>query len=272
MQPEVSIIIPCYNQAKYLPEALASVLAQTFTKWECLVVSDGSPDNVKEVVSKYVDVDPRIIFFDTENGGVSAARNYAISKARGEFILPLDADDKISDNYVEECLKEFQTNNNLTVAYGAGEKFGAVQGKWELPEYSFEKLLFTNIIHPCGFYRKGDAEVIGGYDINMRDGIEDWEFWINLLKSGGKVAKLKSAVFYWRRKEISRTVLINDKITSSLNLYVYNKHFECYGHFFSDPIRLFLENKHLKESIKSIKDNPFRFAVAQLFKAWKIKK
>src|ERR1043166_2529650 len=113
IQPEVSVIVPCYNQGEYLPEALESVLAQTFRNWECVIVSDGSPDNTAQVASLYAEKDSRIHFYDTEHGGVSAARNFAISKAKGEYILPLDADDKISCGYIEECLKMIKFSGDI---------------------------------------------------------------------------------------------------------------------------------------------------------------
>src|SRR4051812_308036 len=109
MNPEVSIIMPCYKQAAYLPDALDSVLAQTFANWECIVISDGSPDNVAEIAGEYTQKKDRIRFYATENGGVSVARNFGIARAKGKYILPLDADDKISPNYVEVCLKTIKS-------------------------------------------------------------------------------------------------------------------------------------------------------------------
>jgi glycosyltransferase involved in cell wall biosynthesis len=85
----VSVIVPCFNQAQYLGEALQSVLAQTYTNWECIIVDDGSPDNTERVASKFVKLDNRIKYHKKQNGGLADARNYGINKAKGEFILPL---------------------------------------------------------------------------------------------------------------------------------------------------------------------------------------
>ena len=78
MNPTLSIIVPCYNQAAFLSETLDSILKQTFRDWECIVVNDGSPDNTSQVAGRYVELDPRFSLIETENRGVSAARNTGI--------------------------------------------------------------------------------------------------------------------------------------------------------------------------------------------------
>ena len=92
----VSIIVPCYNYAALFREALDSVLAQTYDDWECIIVNDGSTDDTEEIALQYCQKDERFIYFYKENGGHSSARNYGIKKSKGEYILPLDPDDKIA--------------------------------------------------------------------------------------------------------------------------------------------------------------------------------
>ena len=89
---KVSIIVPCFKQAMYLPETLDSVLLQTYSNWECIIVNDGSPDNTDEVVERYVNQDTRFKYVKQQNRGLSTARNIGIERSRGEYILPLDAD------------------------------------------------------------------------------------------------------------------------------------------------------------------------------------
>ena len=258
--------MPAYNQATWLPEALDALLAQTFEDWECLIISDGSPDNVASVANLYTQKDKRITFFDTTNAGVSAARNFGISKARAAYILPLDADDKISAGYIAACFTKLGSAAGIKVVYGAAEKFGAVNGPWILPEYSFDELLLSNCIHPCGMFRKADWESIGGYDEQMLDGIEDWEFWINLLKDGGKAVRANDAVFYWRRKEESRTTKITTEKSVWLQRYIYNKHATLYERFFTDPIALYNGYRSVHKNWKWAQQNPFRFFVSRFRK------
>src|ERR1700761_1458333 len=88
--PLVSVIIPCYKQAQYLPEAVESVLAQTYPHVETIVVNDGSPDDTEAVAGRYGD---RIRYVWRPNGGISAARNTGITQARGAYLKFLDSDD-----------------------------------------------------------------------------------------------------------------------------------------------------------------------------------
>ena len=106
-EPLVSIIMPAYKQAEYVAEALDSVTKQSYSNWEVIVVDDGSPDNVAEIVEKFARADKRIKFLHTGNKGVSAARNRAVAESSGCYILPLDADDTIEPSYIEKCVKRF---------------------------------------------------------------------------------------------------------------------------------------------------------------------
>ena len=96
MNPLISVIVPCYNQAQYLDECLQSVLDQTYQNWECIIVNDGSPDHTEEVANKWLEKDPRFRYIDKENGGLSSARNAGLKEAKGEWIQFLDCDDKIN--------------------------------------------------------------------------------------------------------------------------------------------------------------------------------
>ncbi len=115
--PKVSIIVPCYNQADYLPEALGSVLQQTCEQWECIVVNDGSEDTTEEVAQQWVKKDARFKYINIPNGGLSNARNTGIEAASGIYILPLDSDDKLGENYLELALDAFNSEPKLKVVY-----------------------------------------------------------------------------------------------------------------------------------------------------------
>ena len=105
MKPFFSIIIPVYNVAPYLRECLDSVLAQTFTDWECLCVDDGSADESGSILDEYAQRDSRFLVFPKKNGGVSAARNLALDNAKGEWICFLDGDDVWDVTFLSEIVK-----------------------------------------------------------------------------------------------------------------------------------------------------------------------
>ena len=94
--PKVSVIVPSYNLGKYLPETLESVMAQSFTDWECIIVENGSTDGSKDIVGAFARKDGRFVpLLLQENVGVAAARNRGLDLAKGEYILFLDADDRV---------------------------------------------------------------------------------------------------------------------------------------------------------------------------------
>lgn len=99
--PKISIIVPVYKVEKYLPECIDSILAQTYTDFELLLIDDGSPDNSGQICDEYASRDPRIRVFHKENGGVSSARNFGIERAKGEWITFVDGDDYLKRNYLD---------------------------------------------------------------------------------------------------------------------------------------------------------------------------
>lgn len=116
--PKTSIILPCYNVEQYLPRAIESVLEQTISDFELLVVIDGSPDRSQEIAENLALKDERIKVFVKENGGLSDARNYGLERAKGEFIYFMDSDDYIEPNLLEDNLKILQEENLNFVIFG----------------------------------------------------------------------------------------------------------------------------------------------------------
>lgn len=224
MKKLVSIIVPCYNQAQYLNEALQSVLDQSYQNWECIIVNDGSPDDTDEVAKKWIKIDSRFFYVKKENGGLGSARNAGITQAVGEFILPLDADDKIATNYIKNAVKSFDKDASLKVVYCKAEKFGEEGGLWNLPQFSIYDLAHHNMIFCSALFRKKDWQLVGGYDVNMIYGLEDWEFWIAILKNEGNVKCLDEVGFYYRIKSDSMIKRLNVEKREKTFEYLSIKH------------------------------------------------
>ena len=108
MNIKISIIIPVYNSAKYLRKCLNSIINQTFDNIEIICINDGSTDNSLSIINEYAKIDSRIKVYTIENKGVSAARNYGILVATGEYIGFVDSDDYIDLNYYEEMMKQIK--------------------------------------------------------------------------------------------------------------------------------------------------------------------
>lgn len=251
--PLISIIVPCYNQSQYLDECLQSVLHQTFTDWECIIVNDGSPDNTEEVAAKWVEKDARFHYYKKENGGVASARNFGIEKATGEWILPLDGDDKIGKQYLELASKEFK--NNPKIVYCKANLFGKINVKWNLSNYSYEEMLVRNHIFCSAFFKKEQWYAVNGYDTTFIYGLEDWDFWLSILTPNSKVIRIDYIGFYYRKKDISREVLLNESEYKTLisESNIYKKHIDKYLDLDKNPIKNYILNKKNHMKLKHIR-------------------
>lgn len=195
--PKVSVVIPCYNHGAYLDEAVDSVLRQTFTDFEIVVVNDGSTDPQTVALLQSYDR-PKTRVIHKKNGGLSAARNTGIESALGEYILPLDSDDKIAETYLEKAAAILDARSDVGVVYCDEEMFGERQGLWSIPPYDPDLLLFDNLIFPAAMYRKSDWAKTGGYCSKFIYGWEDWDFWISMSELGKDVVKLPEPLYFYR--------------------------------------------------------------------------
>ena len=201
----VSVIIPVYNMQDFLAKTIDSVLLSTYQSFEVIIVDDGSTDASYEVATEYSDKDKRVRCFTQENSGVSAARNHAIREAIGKYILPVDADNLISTDFIEAAVTVLDNNANVKVVRCKSVFFGDREGEWKLPEFSLKLLARKNMIDTCAMYRKSDWEFVGGYCENIL-GREDWEFWIALLKRDGEVVNLPFVGLKYRIRNNSKRI------------------------------------------------------------------
>ena len=116
MNKLISIIIPCYNQARFLPDAINSLITQTYTNWECIIVNDGSTDNTREVSLNFSHHDSRIFYIEQHNQGLSAARNTGLKRASGDYIQFLDSDDVILKDKLSTQLAGMKNQDGLSVS------------------------------------------------------------------------------------------------------------------------------------------------------------
>lgn len=224
---KVSVIVPCYNQAQYLDESLASIYHQTHTNWECLIVNDGSLDHTEEIAQKWEAKDPRFIYIPKENSGVSNARNLGIEKASGEFILPLDADDKFEATFIEKALTILLQNPEVGIVSSWGMFFTKDKNLqvYKSSAKSTSDLLFCNGVN-MGFslFRKESWEKAGKYDGDVKNGYEDWEFLLRVSALGLKVHIIEEVLFFYRQHQVSRRREMNQcEMESKKYIYMNNK-------------------------------------------------
>lgn len=224
----VSVIIPCYNKAKYVEEAIESVVAQTYNNIEIVVVNDGSSDNSSPIIKSLMYKHSQIKFFDEkENRGVVWARNFAINNANGEFILPLDADDTIEPTFVEKAVRVLERNQKMVVSCRNVFDKDPEDNKGLIDT---QKIVFGNEIFVCAsMFRKADYEAVGGYkEYFNKIGCEDWELFLNFISNGYKFYKINEKLFNYRRHtDGNRT-----EIQLSNRLKIKKKLIQLYPDFF----------------------------------------
>jgi len=200
--PNVSVVIPAYNAMNYLPETVESVLRQSFTDFEVLIIDDGSSDHIVQWASQIADHRVRLI--SQENQGVSAARNTGITQAHGEYIAFLDADDLWELTKLEKQVRCLDNNPTVGLVHTwmllvdeQGKSTGRVMksnGEGDI----WKQLVERNIIAcPSVIVRRCCFEAVGIFDINLRSN-EDWDMWLRIA-SRYPFAVIKEPLAYYRQ-------------------------------------------------------------------------
>ncbi|MDX3229811.1 glycosyltransferase family A protein [Streptomyces sp. ME19-01-6] len=201
----VSVVIPCHDYGHYLPQAVQSVLAQTYADWELVVVDDGSTDDTAAVARSLIADHPdrRIRLLRQANAGVSAARNAGIAATTGRYVLPLDADDVIAPTMLERTVAVLDRHPDIAIASTDVSVFtddDLPAQVLELPAYDKDLLLRRLIMFYCSLYRREVWQTVGGYAEDMRAG-EDWDFWIACAEHGFTAHHIHEALFGARNKD-----------------------------------------------------------------------
>lgn len=218
--PFVSIIIPAYNAAGYLKEAVDSALSQTYKNCEVVVVDDGSTDGTKNVLGSHV-ADGRIKYIYQPNKGLASARNTGIRAAKGEFIALLDADDVFLPAKVGEQISALESRPDFGVCYSdllhftdppatraTAMRAGTEPRKFYHHRYGYPSgdilapLLRRQFINPLAVLaRKSIFEEYGYFDENLRRS-EDWDLWLRWAHAGVKFYYLAKPLAYYRMRGV----------------------------------------------------------------------
>lgn len=253
-RPLVSIVVPCYKQAHYLNQSLQSVLEQTFTNWECIIVNDGSPDNTKDVAMHWCKMDKRFRYVDQSNKGLSAARNTGIEMSKGKYILPLDADDCLHKNLLEYVNRELRIVSYDLIHYQI-RFFGTKSHVYHLPKYSYKRLLVQNCFIAGSVFLKKKWKDCGGYDIKL-DSFEDWDFWIRMLDEDSKVYKIEQPLYFYRQHitgNMRSRFAADPRFYWGLYDQIYEKHIDLYKKYFDHPIQVNKDFMDLEIFVDKIK-------------------
>ena len=227
IMPKVSVIIPAYNQAKYLEYTLNSVRNQTFEDWECIIVNDGSTDNTGEIAKKYVKMDSRFKYIYQKNKGLAGARNTGLKHAKGDFIQFLDSDDLLVSTKLDKQISVLE--NDLEVdavfcdpiefwseGYPNSEKTKIIKfGVWEDPLKQF--ITASNFpIH--SFLVKKEVFNRQKFVESFRAN-EDRFFWSCYCLNGGKFKYIPEALVYYRIRKDSMSMNISNMLPAFVLYY-----------------------------------------------------
>lgn len=198
----MTVVIPCYAQAEFLPATVASVCAQTYGGVEIIIVDDGSPDDTAEVAQRLVaaHVERPIRLLRQANQGLSASRNNGIAASDSEYVLVLDGDDLIAPTFIQDCVAVLDARPDISIAYGQQRYFGEENEYPAMPDYDFVLLTRRNLFPCTALYRRRVFEDVGGYNEQMT-AYEDWDFWLGAGERGHFGLFVPHAVFCYRKRD-----------------------------------------------------------------------
>ena len=220
MNPRISIIIPCYNHGQYIREALDSVeKVADKNLYEVIIVNDGSKDEYTiEMMDKLAAEGYHVI--NQVNQGLGRTRNNGIKIAKGDYILPLDSDNRIRPEYIYESIKILDAHPEIAMVYGDAEFFGDKSKRHVVGEFNLQNMMVENQIDACAVYRKSVWEAVGGYDEKMPImGYEDWDMWMNMTFKQYKFHYVPEILFDYR--VLGNSMLRSISVVNKKRLFKY---------------------------------------------------
>lgn len=228
MKNAVSVVIPCFNNENTILETIDSVMNQTYSNIEIIVVNDGSTDKSLELLKNIPN--NKIKVLTQENQGPSPTRNKGAKLAKGDYLLFVDGDDKIAPTYIEECVNILDEDPSINIVYTKARFFEALDSEWKLPEFELSSFLTNNCIYISAMIRRNVFFDVGCFDENLRY-TEDWELWIHIIKKYGGVHRVKKTLFFYRKRNdntsLTNTFSFTEEEEKS-RLYIYNKHYDFF--------------------------------------------
>jgi glycosyltransferase involved in cell wall biosynthesis len=234
--PFVSVIISAYKSEKYISQAIESVLNQTYTRWDLIIIDDGNGelDNTYKIAKKYKnDNDNKNIrIYKTNNLCLSRCRNLGAFYSQGDYLLFLDADDYIDKTFLDKTVQLAEHYPQYGFVYTDTQHIDEENnfcGFWNHPEYNMHDLLLQNHISSCSLIVKEMFDEMNGFDENNRNYYEDWEFWIHAGSKGWYGKHLPEKLFYYRvHKDSGMQSERTNKLSNVYFSYIINKFSELY--------------------------------------------
>lgn len=214
LNSQVSIIITCYNYGQHIEEAIKSALEQSYKNIEVIVIDDGSTDNTKNICSKF---SKQINYTFQRNSGVAVARNNGIKMAHGEYVILLDADDRLNKHYVQQCLDHIRKHQEVGYVFTQVRHFGDESFDTNYPDFDIAIIMKSGpyinvsalIKKDCFNYKKFNPKITTGY--------EDWDLYLGFYEHGITGSLLNKPLLEYRRVNAHRG--ISSKTETLIGLY-----------------------------------------------------
>lgn len=220
--PKVSVITPFYNAGKHFEQTYRCVINQTLIEFEWILVNDGSTKQEDvERLKELAETDTRIRLFHQKNGGQSKAKNYAISQAKTEIIVFLDADDLVEDFYLEVLYRALEEHPNAAWSYTDLVGFAGEEYVW-CKTFSAGRMTFNNILVNAAAFRKSAIEKVGGFPEVAKHYDEDWALYLRLLGKGFHPVQIPVIGFWYRKSAtgMQQTVRKDEKLRAQSDRYI----------------------------------------------------
>jgi glycosyltransferase involved in cell wall biosynthesis len=216
LNPAITVIVPVYNAEEYLHKCINSILNQTFSGFELLLINDGSTDSSGKICDEYANTDIRIKVYHKENGGVSSARNVGINNSNGDFLIFVDSDDYIETKMLEDMYRNSQITKSDIVGcdfYQEYENLSIYTSAYFENRQEFLRAVIRNywgvmwkILVKNDLYKKNNIQ----FPKNI-DGGEDYFVCINLLFYANKVSCINKAYYHYNRINFNSIMAIQSK-------------------------------------------------------------
>lgn len=223
--PLVSVIVPCYNHAAFLADALDSVRSQSCQSWECIIIDDGSSDNTSTVAASAVSEDKKIRYFQQTNAGLSSARNLGIKHAIGTYLVFLDADDMLYPHMFEVLMNALQECDSVMAIGGwdysrnglhdifKSSRLAPIRGNF------FQQLTAGNLF-PChaAMVKREWVVNAGMFDTELRS-CEDWDLWLRISRMTNEFCSVPDTVSVYRMLTTSMTRNVDVFLRAGLKVH-----------------------------------------------------
>ncbi|MDB5279451.1 MAG: hypothetical protein JWR61_4406 [Ferruginibacter sp.] len=249
MSKKITIVIPCYNQGIFLSDALKSLEACDASLFDLIIVNDGSSEEETKTILNGLSAEG-INVINQENKGLGEARNVGIRVSKSDYILPLDADNKILPGYLTKAIEILDRQPQIDVVYGNANLFGEKTGVLRPGPFNLQQLMICNYIDACAVIRKSTLERIGLYDNMKIMGYEDWDLWLRFAFNGYRFYYVDETLFEYRVRGNSMLKNLNQNIQRQNEIEDY------FSKKYADKLDFeFVVNRLLYQ----FKKRPFRF-------------